>query len=93
MKHVRSEELGPLLTAVLHRNLQSERAGDELLESLELVALGLNSVSAINLLLDIEETFGVTFPASMLNEDTFRSVGSLRHALETLHREETVGRS
>jgi len=50
----------------------------------ELVTLGLDSLSAINLLLDIEDTFSIAFPDELLNESTFRSNSSLEAVLKTL---------
>jgi acyl carrier protein len=46
--------------------------------------LGLDSVAALNLMLDLEETFGVTFPPSMYTEDTFASPTALWRAVSSL---------
>jgi acyl carrier protein len=49
-----------------------------------LVDLGLDSVEAISLLIDLEVASGVSFPSSMLTAETFKSGKSLEHALLTL---------
>jgi acyl carrier protein len=52
--------------------------------SVELMQLGLDSVSAIGLLLDIEKTLGVRFPDEMIGEDTFRTAAALERAVRGL---------
>lgn len=46
--------------------------------------LGLDSMSAVNLLLDIEATFGITFPDELLTGEVFRTVESLADSVERL---------
>jgi acyl carrier protein len=46
--------------------------------------LGLDSLSAIDLLLDLEESFDIVFPDSMLNEETFRTAKTLHKAVSSL---------
>ena len=52
--------------------------------STELVRLGLDSMSAISLLLDLEDAFKITFPRSMLDPKTFRTGDTLLAALRQL---------
>jgi acyl carrier protein len=40
-------------------------------------ALGLDSLNAVALLLDLEEAFDVSFPDDALSDEVFRTVGSL----------------
>lgn len=49
--------------------------------------LGLDSMSAINLLLDLEQTFNVVIPDELLVAETFRTPTSLTEMLETLNPE------
>ncbi len=43
--------------------------------------LGIDSLNALNLLLDLEESFDVSFPGSLLTVELFSSVGALEGAL------------
>jgi acyl carrier protein len=58
--------------------------GDELAETDDLAALGLDSMGVVQLLTDIEETFGFELPDELVTEDTFTTVGSLWHAVAEL---------
>jgi acyl carrier protein len=49
-----------------------------------LVDLGLDSLNAMNLVLDLEGTFGVEFQDEMLTETTFLTAASLRGVLHQL---------
>lgn len=42
-----------------------------------LVSLGLDSVSAVNLVLDLEDTFGIEFGDQMLTDATFQTLQTL----------------
>ena len=63
-----------------HGRDREPRADDDLKK------LGLDSMSAVNLLFDLEEHFNVTFPEHMLNERTFQNARSLEQALHALMR-------
>lgn len=52
--------------------------------STDLVELGFDSMVAIDLLVDLEKTFAVTFTDEMLNPDTFRTGDSLVSAIRSL---------
>lgn len=43
----------------------------------DLAALGLNSMGVVQLLTDLEETFGLELPDELITEETFGTVGSL----------------
>ena len=68
--------MDPRFLALLARNLPlaGERA---LADETRLRDLGLDSMQALELLLGIEETFGVALPDEELNEATFATAGSL----------------
>jgi acyl carrier protein len=53
----------------------------------ELPALGLDSMSALTLLLELEEIFDISFPDSLLNATTFRSAKSLENVIQLLRKE------
>ena len=50
----------------------------------ELAQLGLDSMTAVAVLLDMEKTFGIRFPDEMLVEGTFRTAGKLKEAVQLL---------
>ncbi len=52
--------------------------------AVELVQLGLDSMTAVALLLDMEKTFDIRFPDEMLAEATFRTAGALKEAVQLL---------
>lgn len=45
---------------------------------------GLSSHASVNVMLALEDAFGVEFPDSLLRKATFESVASIREALGTL---------
>jgi acyl carrier protein len=49
-----------------------------------LYMLGLDSMAAVNLLFELEETFGVVFPDSFLTESTFETPTALKSAIISL---------
>jgi acyl carrier protein len=50
----------------------------------DLAGLGLDSMSIVQLLADIEDEYGIELPDDILNEDTFATVGSLWLVLSDL---------
>jgi acyl carrier protein len=52
--------------------------------SAELAQLGLDSMTAVALLLEIEQVFSIRFPDDMIGEHTFRTAGALRKAIQSL---------
>ncbi len=50
----------------------------------ELVQLGLDSMTAVAVLLEMEKTFKIRFPDEMLVEGTFRTAGKLKEAVQML---------
>lgn len=77
-------EIWQRLSTVLREHLTLVAQGEEVPRESSLGDLGLDSMNAINLMLDLEGEFGVTFPDSMLNEETFRSGQTLVQAIEEL---------
>jgi acyl carrier protein len=75
------------LDSVLRRYLVLVPAGQDLPLETELPALGLDSMSALTLLLELEEIFDISFPDSLLNATTFRSAKSLENVIQTLRNE------
>ena len=50
----------------------------------ELAQLGMDSMTAVAVLLDMEKTFGIRFPDEMLVEGTFRTAGRLKESVQLL---------
>ncbi|MEU7588658.1 acyl carrier protein [Micromonospora sp. NPDC049230] len=48
--------------------------------------LGLDSLSAIDLVIDIEETFGAEFPADLLVRETFATFAALESVVSSMVR-------
>ena len=73
---------------VLRRHLRSAKA-DAINCDTELAQLGLDSMTAVAVLLDMEKTFGIKFPDDMLVEGTFRTAGRLKEAVQKLREQQT----
>ena len=76
---------------VLRRHLRSAMPNSIDYE-VELAQLGLDSMTAVAVLLDMEKTFKIRFPDDMLVEGTFRTAGRLKEAVQKL-RDEQVSSS
>jgi len=57
---------------------------DSIKYDVELVQLGLDSMTAIALLVDLEKTFNIRFPDDMVVEGTFRTAEALKKAVQLL---------
>ncbi len=69
---------------VVRDHLRFLDASDPLPPDASLRGLGLDSLAAIDLLLDLEQTFGVVFPEQLLTEETFRTAGNIVGAVARL---------
>lgn len=69
---------------VLRANLQFLPADQPLDPADSLQELGMDSMGTIQLLLELEETFSVTFPDEALTAETFATPGSLWKVLSEL---------
>ncbi len=67
----------------LLRHLRLVKA-DSVNYDVEFVQLGLDSMTAVAVLLDLEKTFAIRFPDEMIAEDTFRTAGALKRAVQLL---------
>ena len=67
----------------LRRHLRSAKP-DAINYDIELVQLGLDSMTAIAVLLEMEKTFNIRFPDEMLVEGTFKTAGRLKEAVQML---------
>jgi acyl carrier protein len=74
------------LETILRRYLVLVPEGQDVPLETELPALGLDSMSALTLLLELEEIFDISFPDSLLHATTFRSAKSLENAIQMLRK-------
>ena len=75
------------METILRRYLVLVPEGKAVPLETELPALGLDSMSALTLLLELEEIFDISFPDSLLNATTFRSAKSLENVIQMLRKE------
>jgi acyl carrier protein len=66
------------LETILRRYLVLVPDGQDVPLETELPALGLDSMSALTLFLELEEIFDISFPDSLQNATAFRSAKTLR---------------
>jgi acyl carrier protein len=69
---------------ILRKHLRLLTAAEPIERDACLVSEGLDSLGTINLLLDIETTFAIAFPAALLTPDTFRTRASLERVVAAL---------
>jgi acyl carrier protein len=69
-------------SAILRRHLRYLQPGEPLAPDAPLRDLGLDSMAAVTLMLDLEDEFGVTLPDSELTRHTFGTPGALWAAFE-----------
>ena len=75
------------LETILRRYLVLVPQGQDVPLETELAALGLDSMSALTLLLELEEIFDISFPDSLLNATTFHSAKNLENVIQMLRQE------
>ena len=83
------EDIGKQLDAetflgILHNYLRQTGDGHPLTMESNLYELGLDSMAAVNLLLELEETYSVIFPDAFLTESTFETPLALKSAIVSL---------
>jgi acyl carrier protein len=69
---------------ILRNYLRQVGDGDTLTMESNLYDLGLDSMAAVNLLLELEETYQVIFPEALLTESTFETPLALKSAIVSL---------
>ncbi len=63
-------------------HLKYLRAGQDFTVDQPLKPLGLDSMAAVDLLLDIEDTYGIVFSDAYLTDQTFATVSTVWNALQ-----------
>jgi len=82
MESIVADPIAEKLVAILCQHLRFNN--DKFPMETNLEDLGLDSMSAVNLLLDLEDSFGISFPDELLSEETFRTASTLHSALQSL---------
>ena len=78
------EEVTEKVVIVVQRNLDHYGEVQTFPVEKDLADLGLDSIKAINLLLDLEQTFDIIFSENLLTAETFRTVITLRDTVQSL---------
>lgn len=84
MKDIGKQLDAEVFLRILNRHLKKVGDGISLTMESNLYELGLDSMTAVNLLVELEEIYGVTFPDALLNESTFETPLALKSAIVTL---------
>jgi acyl carrier protein len=69
---------------LLRNRLRLRQWQQDLTSDSSLEALGLDSMTAIELLLDLEGTFGIVLPDALLTAETFHTPATLEGAVRSL---------
>ena len=72
------------IRAIVGEHGRLSTAIDQLSDDASLYQAGLTSHASVNLMLAIEESFGIEFPERMLRRRTFESVSSIAAAVHEL---------
>jgi len=79
-------------TQLVRRRLKYAPTNGELETDSALKDYGLDSAATIDLLLDLEDTYGITMPDEYLSEETFATLSSLWQAVSQLRQaSESIG--
>ncbi|MCP2258142.1 acyl carrier protein [Streptoalloteichus tenebrarius] len=74
----------PEFEALLRPHLPALAADQELPGDTRLADLGLDSLSTVNLLIELENGFGVSFPDELLTAETFETADTLWRTVSAL---------
>ncbi len=72
------------LKLVMVDHLKNVTSFENIEENVDLADLGLDSMSAMNLMFDIEDRFDVVFDESLMTPEVFKTTRSLHEGLLTL---------
>lgn len=84
MEQLKQDQVTEKLLIVLSKHLKFSEDPQTIPLNKPLDELGLDSMGAVNLLLDLEDSFAISFPGSLLSEDTFRTAANLHRAVSSL---------
>jgi acyl carrier protein len=84
MEDINKQLDAEVFLGVLCSHLKQIGDGDSLTMESNLYVLGLDSMAAVNLLLELEEVYGVVFPDAFLTESTFETPMALKSVIISL---------
>ncbi len=84
MEQLKQDQITEKLLIVLSKHLKFTADPQTIPLDKPLDELGLDSMGAVNLLLDLEDNFAISFPGSLISEDTFRTAANLHKAVSSL---------
>ncbi|MCB8978814.1 MAG: acyl carrier protein [Ardenticatenaceae bacterium] len=84
MEQLKQDQVTEKLLTVLSKHLKFADDPQAIPMDKPLDELGLDSMGAVNLLLDLEDSFEISFPGSLLSEDTFKTAANLHKAVASL---------
>ena len=80
------------VTEIVLRYLPTAPMGDTIDPDAPLTGFGLDSMSSISLLFDLEETLEITFPETWLERDTFSTLRAICCAVRAIRGEQGAAR-
>lgn len=72
------------IRGIIHQHGRLSRDIAAIDDDTDLYASGLSSHASVNLMLALEDAFGIEFPERLLRRRTFETVGNIREAIEEL---------
>jgi acyl carrier protein len=77
-------DINDTIRRVLETHGRLPESALKLTDNADLYQSGLSSHASVNIMLALEDTFDVEFPDTLLRKGTFKSIASIREALESL---------
>ena len=84
MKDISEQVDAQAFLSILRNYVKQIGEADSLTMESNLYELGLDSMAAVNLLLELEETYEVIFPDALLTESTFETPLALKSVIVSL---------
>lgn len=78
------------IRSIIGQHARLSRDVAEIGDSTDLYACGLTSHASVNLMLALEDAFGIEFPERLLRRRTFETIANIRDAIEEIHVGQTV---
>jgi acyl carrier protein len=72
------------IRAILQQHARLSVAADSLADDADLYAAGLTSHATVNVMLALEDEFGIEFPDRMMRRRSFESIAAIRTAVEEI---------
>lgn len=73
------------IRSIIGQHARLSRDVAEIGDSTDLYACGLTSHASVNLMLALEDAFGIEFPERLLRRRTFETIANIGDAIEEIH--------